>query len=913
VSIPYPYGGKQRVVSVDLDLKALEANNLVESDVVTAISNGSLTYPSGTAKIGGKEVPIDLNVNPPRIDLLNNLPIKSVGGTVIHISDVAQVRDGYFPQENIVRQDGVRSTLLSIFKNGSASTLSVAAGVKAAMANILKTVTSDIQVKQFADQSVFVKAAVSGVVREGVIAAALTALMILLFLGSWRSTLIIAVSIPLSVLSSLAILSLLGQTINIMTLGGLALAVGILVDDATVTIENVERHLASGEKLEDGILKGAGEIALPAMVSTFCICIVFVPMFSLAGVARFLFVPLAEAVMFAVISSYVLSRTLVPTMIMWFERRRHERETGQGTSAAGRIRRGEHVPFWVRPLVVLQQNFEKAFNRLRGAYANLLGRILEYRAAFAVGFLSFCVASWLLVPFLGQNFFPSVDAGTFRLHVRAPTGTRIEQTAKLVDEVEAAIRRQIPANEIEGILDNIGLPVSGINLSYNDSGISGPADADILVSLKPNHKPTANYVRNLRLSLNREFPGTTFYFLPADIVSQTLNFGLPAPLDIQVVGRNETVDQQVANSIAQKIRQVRGAVDVRVQQPNDLQRFEFNIDRTKAMEFGLSERDVAGSVLLALSGSSQVTPTYWLDYTTGVQYLVNVRVPERQTTTLSELKSMPLSASKPGTANGQILDNVTDVTRVTSQPIYTHYNVIPVVDVYGGVGGRDLGGVLSDIKPIVAQAQKTAPQGVSIVLRGQASTMSSSFLGLGIGMLVAIALIYLLLVVNFQSWLDPFIILTALTGALAGVIWGLHVTSTTLSVPAMMGAIMCLGVATANSVLVVTFARTHLQEGMDSVKAAWEAGTGRLRPVIMTATAMIIGMLPMALGLGEGGEQNAPLGRAVIGGLMLATVATLLFVPVVFSLLHRQPADTAKAEPKENVPSTALEEAVSAT
>jgi multidrug efflux pump subunit AcrB len=889
VSIPYPYGGKQRVVSVDLDLKALEANNLVESDVVTAISNGSLTYPSGTAKIGGKEVPIDLNVNPPRIDLLNNLPIKMVGGTVIHISDVAQVRDGYFPQENIVRQDGVRSTLLSIFKNGSASTLSVAAGVKAAMANILKTVTSDIQVKQFADQSVFVKAAVSGVVREGVIAAALTALMILLFLGSWRSTLIIAVSIPLSVLSSLAILSLLGQTINIMTLGGLALAVGILVDDATVTIENVERHLASGEKLED------------AMVSTFCICIVFVPMFSLSGVARYLFVPLAEAVMFAVISSYVISRTLVPTMIMWFERRRNERAAGT------------HAPFWVRPLVALQHGFEKAFDRFREAYANLLSRVLKRRAAFAVGFLSFCVASWLLVPFLGQNFFPSVDAGTFRLHVRAPTGTRIEQTAKLVDEVEAAIRRQIPANEIEGILDNIGLPVSGINLSYNDSGISGPADADILVSLKPNHKPTANYVRNLRLSLNREFPGTTFYFLPADIVSQTLNFGLPAPLDIQVVGRNETVDQQVANSIAQKIRQVRGAVDVRVQQPNDLKRFEFNVDRTKAMELGLSERDVAGSVLLALSGSSQVTPTYWLDYTTGVQYLVNVRVPERQTTTLSELKSMPLSASKPGTGNGQILDNVTDVTRISSQPIYTHYNVIPVVDVYGGVGDRDLGGVLGDIRPIVAQAQKTAPQGVSIVLRGQASTMSSSFLGLGIGMLVAIALIYLLLVVNFQSWLDPFIILTALTGALAGVIWGLHVTSTTLSVPAMMGAIMCLGVATANSVLVVTFARTHLQEGMDSVKAAWEAGTGRLRPVIMTATAMIIGMLPMALGLGEGGEQNAPLGRAVIGGLMLATVATLLFVPVVFSLLHRQPADTAKAEPKENVPSTALEEPVSAT
>src|SRR6266436_2917362 len=903
VSIPYPYGGKQRVVSVDLDLKALEANNLVESDVVTAISNGSLTYPSGTAKIGGKEVPIDLNVNPPRIDLLNELPIKMVGGTVIHISDVAQVRDGYFPQENIVRQDGVRSTLLSIFKNGSASTLSVAAGVKAAMANILKTVTSDIQVKQFADQSVFVKAAVSGVVREGVIAAALTALMILLFLGSWRSTLIIAVSIPLSVLSSLAILSLLGQTINIMTLGGLALAVGILVDDATVTIENVERHLASGEKLEDGILKGAGEIALPAMVSTFCICIVFVPMFSLAGVARYLFVPLAEAVMFAVISSYVLSRTLVPTMIMFFERHHYKQATGQET----------RIAFWVRPLVALQQHFEKAFDRFRDVYANLLGTVLEHRAAFAVGFLSFCAASWLLVPFLGQNFFPAVDAGTFRLHVRAATGTRIEQTAKLVDEVEAAVRRQVPANELEGMLDNIGLPVSGINLSYNDSGISGPADADILVSLKPNHKPTANYVRNLRLSLNRDFPGITFYVLPADIVSQTLNFGLPAPLDVQVVGRNETVDQQVANSIAQKIRQVRGAVDVRVQQANDLQRFEFNVDRTKAMELGLSERDVAGSVLLSLSGSSQVTPTYWLDYTTGVQYLVNVRVPERQTTTLSELRSMPLSASKPGTGNGQILDNVTDVTRITSQPIYTHYNVIPVVDVYGGIGGRDLGGVLSDIRPIVAQAQKTAPKGVTIVLRGQASTMSSSFLGLGIGMLVAIALIYLLLVVNFQSWLDPFIILTALTGALAGVIWGLHVTSTTLSVPAMMGAIMCLGVATANSVLVVTFARTHFQEGMDSVKAAWEAGTGRLRPVIMTATAMIIGMLPMALGLGEGGEQNAPLGRAVIGGLILATGATLFFVPVVFSLLHRQGVATPAKESKENVPSTVLEEAVSAT
>jgi len=689
-----------------------------------------------------------------------------------------------------------------------------------------------------------------------------------------------------------------------MTLGGLALAVGILVDDATVELENVHRQMALGKPTHQAILDGAQEIALPAFVSTLCICIVFVPMFFLSGVSRYLFVPLAEAVVFALLASYALTRTLVPTMVMWFYKNKpyHGEAPNPATAKP-----------WVRPFVKLANRFDKAFERLKEAYGNLLGNILEHRTAFVIGFLSFCVASWLLVPFLGQNFFPAVDAGQFRLHVRAPTGTRIEQTAKLVDEVEAYIRSQIPAKEVAGILDNMGLPVSGINLSYNDSGISGPADADIQVSLQPVHKPTADYVRNLRLSLNRQFPGVTFYFLPADIVSETINFGLPAPFDIQVVGRNQAANQQVANAIAQKVRQVRGAVDVRVQQPNDLQRIEFDVDRTKAMELGLSERDVAGSVLLALSGSSQVTPTYWLDYTTGVQYLVNVRVPERQTTTLSELRSMPLSASKPGTGNGQVLDNVTDVTRISSQPIYTHYNVIPVVDVYGGVGGRDLGGVLSDIRPIVAQAQKTAPQGVSIVLRGQASTMSSSFLGLGIGMLVAIALIYLLLVVNFQSWLDPFIILTALTGALAGVIWGLHVTSTTLSVPAMMGAIMCLGVATANSVLVVTFARTHLQEGMDSVKAAWEAGTGRLRPVIMTATAMIIGMLPMALGLGEGGEQNAPLGRAVIGGLMLATFATLLFVPVVFSLLHRQPPDTTKAEPQEDVSSPAFEEAVSAT
>jgi multidrug efflux pump subunit AcrB len=806
------------------------------------------------------------------------LPIKTIDGAVIRVHDVAQVRDGYMPQQNVVRQDGIRSTLLSVLKNGSASTLQVANGVKAAMANVMKTLTDNVVVKQFADQSIFVVAAVKGVVREGVIAAVLTALMILLFLGSWRSTLIIAISIPLSVLASLAILSAIGQTINLMTLGGLALAVGILVDDATVTIENVERHLRAGESLENGIMIGAGEIALPAMVSTLCICIVFVPMFFLTGVAGFLFAPLAEAVVFAVLASYVLSRTLVPTLVMWFERSVDH----QAHSDAAR------VFVWIRPFVRLQQGFEKAFERFRQGYHNLLGYILGHRLVFAAGFLGFCVASFILVPFLGRDFFPSVDAGIFRLHVRAHTGTRIEESAVLVDHVENTIRREIPARELAGVIDNIGLPISGINLSYNDSGTSGPADGDIIVSLRPGHRPTPAYVRNLRLALNREFPGVTFYFLPADIVSQTINFGLPAPFDVQVLGRNLPANQQIAAGIAEKIRHVRGALDVRIQQPADLPRFEFAIDRTKASELGLSERDIAGSVLLNLSGSTQVQPTFWLDSYVGVQYLLNIRVPEYRMTSLADLNSMPITAGVPGSGDEQLLANVASFSRTNSQPIYSHYNLVPVVDVFGSVGNRDLGGVLKDIKPIIAAAQKSLPKGSTILLRGQAETMASSFQGLTIGLLMAIALIYLLLVVNFQSWLDPFIILTALTGALAGVVWGLYLTGTTLSVPAMMGAIMCIGVATANSVLVVTFARNHLQEGNAPLQAAWEAGTGRLRPVLMTALAMIIGMVPMALGMGEGGEQNAPLGRSVIGGLVMATFATLFFVPVVFSLMHRK-------------------------
>jgi multidrug efflux pump subunit AcrB len=584
--------------------------------------------------------------------------------------------------------------------------------------------------------------------------------MILLFLGSWRSTLIIAISIPLAVLASLAVLSAIGETINLMTLGGLALAVGILVDDATVTIENVERHLRAGESLENGILIGAGEIALPAMVSTLCICIVFVPMFFLSGVAGYLFAPLAKAVVFAVLASYALSRTLVPTLVMWLERNVNHQEHTDAT----------RVSPWIRPLVRFQQGFERAFDRFRQRYHELLGMILGRRLVFAAIFLAFCVSSWLLVPFLGQDFFPSVDAGIFRLHVRAHTGTRVEETAVLVDQVENGIRREIPAKELQGIIDNIGLPISGINLSYSDSGVSGTADADIMVSLKPGHRPTPDYVRNLRLALNRDFPGVTFYFLPADIVSQTINFGLPAPFDIQVLGRDLAANQQVAAGIAEKIRHVPGAVDVRIQQPADLPRFEFAIDRTKASELNLTERDIAGSVLLNLSGSTQVQPTFWLDSYVGVQYLLNIRVPEYRMTSLSDLNSMPVTAGMPGTGNEQLLANLVSYSRTNSQPIYSHYNLVPVIDVFGGVGGRDLGGVLKDIKPIVSQAQKSLPRGSSIILRGQAETMRSSFIGLSVGLVMAVALIYLLLVVNFQRWFYPFFILTALTCPLAGFI-----------------------------------------------------------------------------------------------------------------------------------------------
>ena len=869
-SVPWPYGGKTRLVSVDLDLPALKARNLMPQDVVDAINAQNLILPGGAAKIGETEFNVELNSSPKELDQLNDLPVKTVDGATIFIRDVAQVRDGFAPQQNVVRKDGVRGALITVMKNGSASTLQVVQGIKKALPRVLSGLPSDLDVREFADQSLFVRAAISGVVKEGIIAAALTALMILLFIGSWRSTIIIAISIPLSILASMAALSALGETINLMTLGGLALAVGVLVDDATVTIENIHHQMDQGKSLENAILDGAQEIALPALVSTICICIVFVPMFFLTGVGKYLFVPLAEAVVFAMIASYILSRTLVPTLVMWFYRSVHI-YPADATGYFSRVR-----------------GFEAGFLKFKNAYRTVLDTLLHHRVAFGSLFLILFMGSWAIAPFLGQDFFPNVDAGQFRLHFRARSGTRIEQSARLADRVEAVIRREIPKQELFGILDNIGIPNSGISLSYSNSGLIGPGDGDVLVSLAKGHKPTDDYVRKLRLTLHREFPGVMFYFLPADIVSQTLNFGIPAPLNVQITGRDLAKNRAIAADLADKMKRIPGAVDVRVQQPADMPKLRFDVDRTKASRMGLSEREVANAVLLSLTGNGVVQPAYWLNPGPGIQYLVNVRAPEMAIDSMNALHSLPVTANHPGRADGQVLANVATMTRGASAPVFSHYNAVPVIDVFGGVSGRDLGGVLKDLKPILKETEKTLPKGSQLMLRGQAETMNSSFIGLGVGLLAAIVLIYFVLVINFQSWLDPFIIITALPGALAGVIWGLFLTYTTLSVPALMGAIMSLGVATANSVLVVSFARTNLAAGMTPLEAALEAGVGRLRPVLMTALAMIIGMLPMSLGFGEGGEQNAPLARAVMGGLLFATFATLLFVPLVFSFFHHR-------------------------
>jgi CzcA family heavy metal efflux pump len=865
--VPYPYGGKQRQVMINFNPALLQAKGLSPADVLSSVAAQYLVLPSGTAKISQFEYDVRTNATARTIEQFNDLPIRSVGNATIYLRDVATVSDGFAPQTNIVRQNGRRGVLVSILKAGNASTIDVVNGIRAMLPRVAQTLPPNLRIQPVADQSIFVKAAVAGVIREAVIAAGLTALMILLFLGSWRSTLIIAVSIPLSILASVIALSALGQTINIMTLGGLALAVGILVDDATVTIENMERYLEEGQELRPAILNGAAQIAVPALVSTLCICIVFVPMFLLGGVARYLFVPLAEAVVFAMLASYVLSRTLVPTMAMYLLRAKPH--------GAQRSR---------NPLVWLQQGFERRFERLRHGYRDALSLLVRRRAAFIPGFLFGCVLTFVLVPWLGQDFFPDTDSGQFILHLRAKAGTRIEETARLADLVETSIRQVVPPRETDTILDNIGLPYSTINLTHTASGVIGAADADILVTLRPDHHATAGYVAALRRALASQFPGVTFYALPADIITQILNFGVPAPIEVQIEGADLQGNRAVADAILDQMRRVPGAVDARIQQQFDYPDFEVDVDRTKAQQNGLTERDVAGSVLDTLSGSFQTSPLFFLNWQNGVNYQVAAQAPQYDIQSLNDLRNIPVTG--PAATGPAILANVATITRSQEMAAVDHYNIRRVIDIYANVQGRDLGAVGRDVARIVAANRGHLPRGSFIAVKGQIETMRGAYVNLAAGLGFSILLVYLLIVVNFQSWLDPFIIITALPAALAGIVLCLFFTGTTLSVPALMGAIMCMGVATANSILMVSFARERLAEHGDPVRAAIEAGFTRFRPVLMTALAMIIGMVPMALGLGDGGEQNAPLGRAVIGGLLLATVATLVFVPTVFSLLH---------------------------
>jgi multidrug efflux pump subunit AcrB len=876
-AVPYPYGGKTRVVSIDINNEALQARGLSPNDVVSAVNAQNVILPSGTAKIGAQEFDIGLNASPLTIKELGDLPVRTLNGTTIYLRDVASVRDGFTPQTNIVRFDGKRATMLQVQKSGKASTLDIVAGQKQLVERLKSTLPQGLNIQTLTDQSVFVTAAIQGVVKEAIIAGCLTALMILVFLGSWRSTLIIAISIPLSILTSIAVLSALGETINIMTLGGLALAVGILVDDATVTIENIERHLEEGKSLHQGILDGAAQIAVPAFVSTLCICIVFVPIFFLSGTAKFLFAPLGEAVIFAMLASYVLSRTLVPTLAMYWLKGDRSGETDEPA-------RKPLLPFW-GIFSAIYRSFNRGFERLRESYRDLLATCLRNTPIVTVGFVGFAFLSMLLVPWLGQDFFPAVDAGRFTLHVRTKSGTRIEEVARQVDQIEAALRQEIPKEQLQGIIDNIGLPYSGINLTYSNSGVASAADADIYVSLKEKHGPTAEIIRKVRERIHRDFPGITASFPPADIVAQILNFGLPAPFDVQIVGNNIQANAELANRLSDRIKHIAGAVDVRVQQPFDSPRINLAVDRTKASQLGLSESLVANSLLGALSGSTQTAPNFWIDPRNRVNYQINTQAPQYTIDSLDALRNLPVTGTSGGTT--QILGNLVQISRSSEPPIVTHYNIQPVVEIYGSVEGKDLGSVAAEVQKIIDGAQKELPRGSRIVLRGQVQTMRDSFTGLFAGLVFAMVLVYLLMVVNFQSWIEPFIIITALPLALAGIVWMLFITGTTLSVPALMGAIMCMGVGTANSVLVVTFAKERLEEYRDSHLAALDAGYTRLRPVLMTALAMIIGMIPMALGFGEGGEQNAPLGRAVIGGLLFATVATLFFVPTVFAFIRK--------------------------
>ncbi len=871
VAIPYPYGGKQRQIQVDLDFHALQAKQLSPLDVVNALSAQNLILPAGTSKIGPFEYNVELNGSPQTVAELNDLPIKSSNGATIYIRDVAHVRDGFPPQTNIVRVNGQRAALMTVLKSGSYSTLDIVSGVKDMLPSIAAAVPPNLQMHPLADQSLFVRAAIDGVVREALIAASLTGLMILIFLGSWRSTLIIAISIPLSILASIIVISALGETINIMTLGGLALAVGILVDDATVEIENINRNLALGKETEQGILDGAQQIAVPAFVSTLSICIVFVPMFFLTGVARYLFVPLAEAVVFAMLASYLLSRTLVPTMAKYLLR---------GHVHAERL----YVTVGKNWLWNLQIRFEVAFERLRARYHDLLAACIASQRSFALGFLGFCLASFALLPWLGQDFFPSVDSGQFKLHLRAHTGTRIEETADLCDRVDAVIRETIPPRELGSVIDNIGLPYSSINLSYSNSAPIGPADADVLVSLKPGHRPTAEFVHDLRLRLNERFPGVSFSFIPADIVSQILNFGLPAPIDVQVVGFNLIANRVFADQLLDRLKQIPGTVDMRVHQAFNAPKLDIKLDRTLASNVGYTARDAASDLLISLSGSFQTSPTFWLDPKNGVSYSITAQTPQYRMNSLQDINNIPLTGS--GRARPEILASLASIRPGQEMAVVSHYDIAPVIDIYGSVQGRDLGGVASDIDGELAKFRSELPRGSRLIVRGQIQTMRSSFIGLLGGLVFSIVLVYLLIVINFQSWLDPFIIISALPAALAGIVWILFVTSTTVSVPALTGSIMCMGVATANSILVISFAKEQLRGGHEAGDAALQAGFTRFRPVIMTALAMIIGMFPMAIGMGEGGEQNAPLGRAVIGGLIFATISTLFFVPVVFSWIH---------------------------
>ncbi|MGD0421638.1 MAG: efflux RND transporter permease subunit [Xanthobacteraceae bacterium] len=873
-AMPYPFGGKFREVQIDVDAEAMRAHGLSGQDVANAFAAQNLIIPVGTEKIGTFEYPINLNNAPSAIKELADLPIKSVNGAMVYVHDVAQVRDGNSPQTNIVHVDGNRSVLMFVLKNGAVSTLAIIEGVKKKVQEMKKTLPSNLVLTPIGDQSIFINAAISGVVREGIIAAALTSLMILLFLGSFRSTLIIATSIPLSVLGSIATLWALGETLNIMTLGGLALAVGILVDEATVTIENINWHLEQGKEVEQAILDGAEQIVTPAFVSLLCICIVFVPMFFLTGVPRFLFVPLAEAVMSAMVWSFILSRTLVPTMAKYMLRKHADTHGPDGALPPSR-----------NPFVRLQRGFEARFERARFAYREMLIMALNHRPIFVTCFLAFVLGTFALAPFLGRDFFPQVDGGRILMHVRLSIGTRVEESARQFAEIEKVVRQVIPPHELDTLVDNIGFPVSGINMTYNNTGTIGSQDGEIQIGLSQDHRPTADYVHTLREELPARFPGATFSFLPADIISQILNFGAPAPMEVQIRGPNLNENFAYAQDLLRRMRHVPGLVDARIQQSLSEPSFNVNVDRTRAQYVGITERDVTNSMVVNLAGSSQVQPTFWLNPENGVNYSIVMQTPQYQVDSLNALSNLPITA--PGVPP-QTLGAIADFKRVVVPAVYSQYNVQPMIQIYGTTQGRDLGAVAADVQKILDETAKDAPKTAQVAMLGQVRTMNSSFSGLIFGLAAAVVLIYLLIVVNFQSWADPFVIITALPAALAGIVWMLFATHTTLSVPALTGAIMCMGVATANSVLVISFAKERLDEHGDAVAAAIEAGFVRLRPVVMTALAMIIGMLPMALGLGEGGEQNAPLGRAVVGGLCFATIATLIFVPVVFSIIHQR-------------------------